>query len=68
MLILSTMMDKKSNTKLFTMSTIIAGQIVRGEVSFSPAPEPGIMTELAKFEARRIVADMISDEIDAGGL
>jgi hypothetical protein len=68
MLILSTTMDKKPNTKVFTLSTIIAGQLIRGQVSFSPAPEPGIMTELARFEAQRIVADIVCEEIEAGGL
>ena len=68
MLILSTMMDNNPNTKVFTMSTIISGQIIRGEVSFSPAPKPGIMTELARFEAQRIVSDIVGEEIQAGRL
>lgn len=68
MLKLFTKMDKKSNTKVFTMSTIIEGNIVSGKVSFSPAPEPGIMTELARFEAQRIITHMVTEEIDAGRL
>lgn len=61
-------MDKKPNTKVFTLSTIIDGHTVHGRVSFSPAPTPGIMTELAKFEAQRILAYMVSEELNAGRL
>ena len=66
MRIILTTMEKKPNAKVFVLNTIIDGHVVRGRVSFSPAPAPGIMTELAKFEAQRIVADMVSDEIIAG--
>jgi hypothetical protein len=61
-------MRKKSKTKVFELSTIIEGHIIRGRVSFSPAPAPGIMTALAKFEAQRILAHMVTEEIAAGRL
>jgi len=37
-------------------------------VAFSPAPQPGVLTELAKFEAERILAHMVNEEIEAGRL
>jgi hypothetical protein len=61
-------MDKKSNTKVFTLSTIIEGRIIHGRVSFSPAPDPGIMTELARFEAGRILNHFVGEELRAGRL
>ena len=56
-------MNMKPTTKVFTLNTIIAGNFVRGSVSFSPAPEPGIMTELARFEAERILSAMVRDDL-----
>ena len=61
-------MTNKSTTKVFTLSTIVEGNFVRGSVSFSPAPEPGIMTEIARFEAERILTDMVQEDFDAGRL
>ena len=50
------------------MSAVVGDCIIDGTVAFSPAPEPGIFTELAEFEARRIVAHMVTEEIEAGRL
>jgi hypothetical protein len=61
-------MDKKPTTKVFSLNAIIDRHIIRGEVSFSPAPEPGIMTELARFEAQRVLAHLVREEIEAGRL
>jgi hypothetical protein len=61
-------MDKKPNQKTFRLSAIVAGHIIDGTVAFSPAPQPGILTEVAKFEAERILAHMVSEEIEAGRL
>ena len=61
-------MNQKSNTQVVHLATIIGGHIIDGTVSFSPAPEPGIFSELAKFEARRILTDMVEEEIRAGRL
>jgi hypothetical protein len=58
----------KSTKKIFRLSTIIDGHIVSGRVAFSPAPEPGIFTELARFEAERILVEMVREEIAAGRL
>lgn len=61
-------MDKKLKKKVFTLNAIIDGHIIRGKVSFSPPPPPGIMNELARFEAQRIVTHMVTEEINAGRL
>lgn len=63
MLILSTTMDKKSNTKVFTLVTILDGNLIHGQVTLSPAPEPGIMTEIAKLDAQRMVAEMVFEDL-----
>src|ERR1051326_7628687 len=41
----ATNMDQKPRKKVFTLNTLIDGHIIRGHVAFSPAPEPGIMTD-----------------------
>jgi hypothetical protein len=61
-------MPKKQNQKTFRLSTIINGNIIDGQVSFSPAPQPGILTELARFEAQRILTHMITEELRSGRL
>jgi hypothetical protein len=61
-------MFKKSKSKTFRLNTIIDGQIISGSVAFSPAPDPGIFTELARFEAQRILEQMLTEEIAAGRL
>jgi hypothetical protein len=61
-------MRKKPNQKTFRLSTIVAGNTIDGTVSFSPAPLPGILTELARFEAERILTHMVIEEIRSGRL
>jgi hypothetical protein len=61
-------MNKKPSQKTFRLSTIVAGHIIDGTVAFSPAPQPGILTELAAFEARRILTHLVTEEIEAGRL
>ena len=61
-------MDTKPRQKIFTLNALIDGHIIRGEVSVSPAPEPGIMTELARFEAERALTHLVREEIKAGRL
>jgi len=61
-------MRTKSKEKIFTLNTVIDGHIIRGEVRFSPAPEPGIMTEVARFEAECLLAQMVRENIAAGRL
>ena len=58
----------KPTKQVVHLGAIISGHIVSGTVSFSPAPEIGILSELAKFEARRIFTNMIMEEIEAGRL
>src|SRR5258708_5231495 len=61
-------MSQKSNTQIVRLGAIVNGHLIDGTVSFSPAPEPGVLSELAKFEARRILAHMVEEEIAAGRL
>jgi hypothetical protein len=61
-------MSEKPNQQTIQLSAIIAGHVIDGKVTFSPAPEPGILSELAKFEARRILTAMVEEEIAAGRL
>src|SRR5438477_5246643 len=58
-------MNKKTSQKTFRLSAIVAGHIIDGTVAFSPAPQPGIFTELAAFEAQRILTHLVIEEIDA---
>ena len=61
-------MNKKPTQKTFRLSALVAGHIIDGSVAFSPAPEPGIFTALAEFEAKRILNSMLLEEIAAGRL
>ena len=61
-------MDQKPRKKVFTLNAIIDGHIIRAEVAFSPAPEAGIMTELARFEAQRLLEHMVREDIASGRL
>ena len=61
-------MDARPEEKVFILNAIIDGHIIRGEVCFSPAPEPGIMTELARFEAERLLAQTVQESIASGHL
>ena len=61
-------MSAKPNQQIVQLSAIIAGHVIDGKVTFSPAPKPGILSELAKFEARRILTAMVEEEIAAGRL
>lgn len=61
-------MHSKPRKKVFALNTLIDGHIIKGHVAFSPAPEPGIMTELARFEAERLLTHLVREEITAGRL
>jgi hypothetical protein len=61
-------MDEKPTTKIFPISTIVDGHVVDARVSFSPAPEEGVLSEVARFEAERLVAYLVREEIVAGSL
>ena len=61
-------MAAKQNQQVVRLSGIVAGHLINGTVTFSPAPPPGIFAELAKFEAERILTDMVIEEIEAGRL
>src|SRR5947209_1901136 len=47
-------MDKKPTKKVFRFAALVDGRLIAGDVSFSPAPRPGVLTELARWEAERI--------------
>jgi hypothetical protein len=61
-------MREKSNQQTIRLSAVVSGHLIDGSVSFSPAPQLGILSELAKFEARRILTAMVQEEIEAGRL
>jgi hypothetical protein len=61
-------MSERQTHQTIQLSTIVSGHVIDGKVTFSPAPEPGILSELAKFEARRILTAMVEEEIAAGRL
>jgi hypothetical protein len=61
-------MKQKQTTQNFPQLAIINDRLVAGTVSFSPAPAPGILSELADFEAQRIFRHLIEEEIEAGRL
>lgn len=61
-------MSEKPTQQTIELSAIISGHVFDGKVTFSPAPQPGILSELAKFEACRIFTAMVEEEIAAGRL
>ena len=61
-------MNTKPKEKVFTLNAVIDGHVIRGQVRFSPAPEAGIMTEIARIEAERLLAQLVREEIADGRL
>jgi hypothetical protein len=61
-------MPRKPTQKTFHLNTLFNGHLIAGAVRFSPAPEPGILTELARFEAEQLLAQLLQEEIKAGRL
>jgi hypothetical protein len=61
-------MPRKTTQKTFHLNTLIHGHLIAGTVHVSPAPEPGIFTELARFEAERLLAELLQEEVKAGRL
>ena len=57
---------KEENQKTFHLNTIIDGRIIRGYVAFSPAPQLGVLTELARFEAQRLLTYAVREAIAQG--
>ena len=62
------LMADKQTKKTFHLNAVIAGRLISGFVSFSPAPQPGILTEVARLDAERILEDMVREKIAAGRL
>ena len=54
--------------KTFHLNAVIDGKIISGFVSFSPAPPPGILTEVARLDADQILLQVVREEIAAGQL
>ena len=61
-------MEIKPTPKIFRLNTVIASRIICGYVAFSPPPPPGVLTELARFEAERLLTHQVREEITAGRL
>ena len=61
-------MNDNPTQQTIRLGTLVSGHIIDGVVTFSPAPQPGILSELAKFEARRILTAMVEEEIRQGRL
>ena len=61
-------MHTKPTTKVFPLNALIEGHIIRAKIAFSPAPAPGVFTELARFEAERLLEHLVRTEIEAGRL
>ena len=61
-------MADKQTKKTFHLNAVIAGRLISGFVSFSPAPQPGILTEVARLDAERILEDIVRKDIVAGRL
>jgi len=59
-------MAEKQTVKTFHLSAIIGGHLISGTVSFSPAPEDGILTEIARLEAESLLGDLITSDIERG--
>lgn len=61
-------MTKRPNQKTFRLNALINGHVIAGAVRFSPAPEPGILTEIARLDAQHILERAVLEEIEAGRL
>jgi len=61
-------MTKKPNQKTFRLNALINGHVIAGAVRFSPAPEPGILTEIARMDAQLLLERAVLEEIEAGRL
>jgi hypothetical protein len=59
-------MAEKPTSKIFRLNAIIAGHIVAGKVAISPAPESGILTEVARLDAERLLRHIVGEDIAAG--
>ena len=60
-------MARKSESQFYLFEALGKNSLV-GHVAFSPAPQPGVLTELARFEAERVLAHAVREEIAAGRL
>jgi hypothetical protein len=61
-------MADKQTQKTFHLNAVIDGRLISGFVSFSPAPSRGILTEIARLDAERILEDTVRQDIAAGRL
>ena len=58
----------KPNHQTIQLCGIVAGRLISGTVTFSPALRPGVLSELAKFEAQRLLAHLVEEDIRTGRL
>lgn len=56
-------MPRKTIEKTFGLNAVINGHLVAGFVSISPAPQPGILTEVARLDAERIFAETVRADL-----
>jgi hypothetical protein len=61
-------MLRKTIEKTFALNAVIDGHLVAGFVSFSPAPEPGVLTEVARLDAERIFAEAVRADLSSEAL
>jgi hypothetical protein len=61
-------MPRKPTHKTFRLNALIDGHLIAGVVRFSPAPAPGILTEIARRDAERVLARLVTEAIAAGRL
>jgi hypothetical protein len=61
-------MHQRLDQQIIRLSAIISGHISDGTITFSPAPPPGVLAELAKFEAQRFLVHVIQEDIRWGRL
>lgn len=61
-------MARNTTHKTFHLNAVFNGHLIAGVVRVSPAPAAGIFTALARFEAERLLTELLCDEIAAGRL
>ncbi len=56
-------MTSKPHKTTFRMGAIIDGRLIAAVVSFSPAQPRGVLRELAKFEAERLLIEAVRSDL-----
>jgi hypothetical protein len=61
-------MPQRQTAKTFHLNTVIGDRLITAVVSFSPAPPEGVLTEIARLDAERLLAACVSEDIVGGRL